>query len=77
MHDRPRGPGAKIPHTPERPTVIFVAHRSGDTGGTNSNTSYNASTPATLTPAADEAGYVVGGAAMPAAGVTIARLAVD
>ena len=30
---------------------------------------------ATLTPAEDESGYIVGGAAMPAAGVTIARLA--
>jgi beta-galactosidase len=31
--------------------------------------------PATLTPAADEAGYVLGSAAMPAAGVTVAKLA--
>ena len=31
--------------------------------------------PATLTPAADETGYVLGGAEMPAAGVTLARLA--
>ena len=31
--------------------------------------------PANLTPAADEAGYVIGSAAIPAAGVTIARLA--
>jgi beta-galactosidase len=30
---------------------------------------------ATLVPAADEAGYVLGDTAMPAAGVTIARLA--
>ena len=30
---------------------------------------------AVLTPAADEAGYVVGGAEIPAAGVTVARLA--
>jgi beta-galactosidase len=34
-----------------------------------------AASPATLTPADDEAGYVLGGAAMPAAGVTVARLA--
>jgi len=34
-----------------------------------------AATAATLTPAADEAGYVLGGADMPAAGVTVARLA--
>jgi beta-galactosidase len=34
-----------------------------------------AGTAATLTPADDEAGYVLGGAAIPAAGVTVARLA--
>jgi beta-galactosidase len=34
-----------------------------------------AATAATLTPAPDEAGYVLGGTEMPAAGVTVARLA--
>ncbi len=45
--DRARGGGGKIAVTPDGRTVIFVADRSGDTGGGYAITSYNASTGAT------------------------------
>jgi beta-galactosidase len=43
-------------------------------GGFRVYVNYSAS-PATLSQAGDESGYVVGGADVPAAGVTVARLA--
>lgn len=56
------------------PLSLPAAVRCRKRGGFRIYVNY-ASTAATLTPATDEAGYVLGGAEMAAAGVTVARLA--